>query len=228
MKQKRIRKITRSFFIKLMSEITAFLIKSFWLGKVEGLSNIPETPCIVISNHESYLDFLLLGYTLKRKSDKSFRFWAKTKVVNHTIWKIYSNIFNSIEVNGNIRKLYELSTQALNIGEYVCIFPEGRRTRDGDIQPFKEGYLRYATSIGIEIVPAYLTNTFRVWPAHNFLPKFRKCGVTFYPSIKIEKNLTEDEIHQVNLMIIENYKELSQHHKTSKSHTHAHLDPKTT
>lgn len=197
--------VLQSCFIPVVSFFTAILIRIFWLGKIEGLENIPASPCIIISNHASYLDFLLLGYVLKRKSGKKFRFWAKTKVVKHSLWKTYSKLYNSIEVNGNFRKLNELSAQAIQNGECVCIFPEGQRTRNGTIQSFKSGYLRLAASSGIEVVPAFLENTYLAWPAHNFLPKFRKCHVRFYPSIPIEKNISETMLDELNVRIMKKY-----------------------
>lgn len=205
MLQLKIVRLTNLFLTRTFSLLTALVIRSFWLGKTEGLTNIPTTPCILISNHESYLDFLLIGYVLKRKANKNFTFWAKTKVVNHHIWKIYSNIFNSIEVAGNLRKINELSSQAMNNGHYVCIFPEGKRTRDGKLQPFLKGYLRLASTIGCQIVPVHLENTFIAWPAHRKLPGYKKCNITIYPPIEISKDLTEEEIDQINLTIMEKY-----------------------
>jgi long-chain acyl-CoA synthetase len=202
-----------SLFIKIFSYTSAFLIRTFWLGKTEGLEYIPDTPCIIISNHESYLDFLLLGYVLRRKANKNFSFWAKTKVLNHFIWKIYSNIFSTIEVNGSIRKLNELSQQAMERGEYVCIFPEGKRTRNGKLQVFMMGYLRLASLIGTEIVPVYLENTFRAWPSHKLFPRFRKCQITFFPSVAVSKELTEEELEEVNRTMMKKYEEFS-----NKSH----------
>ena len=205
MQQLKIVRLTDLFFTRTFSLITAFVIQSFWLGKTEGLSNIPATPCILISNHESYLDFLLIGYVLKRKANKNFTFWAKTKVVKHCIWKTYSNIFNSIEVAGNLRKLNELSSEAMSSGHYVCIFPEGKRTRDGELQPFMKGYMRLASQIGCKIVPVYLENTFLTWPAHRLFPGFKKCNITIYLPIEISKDLTEEEIDQINLTIMKKY-----------------------
>lgn len=205
MQQLKIVRLTNLFFTRTFSLLTALVIRSSWLGKTEGLTNIPATPCILISNHESYLDFLLIGYVLKRKANKNFTFWAKTKVVNHHIWRTYSNIFNSIEVAGNLRKLNELSSQAMNNGQYVCIFPEGKRTRDGELQPFMKGYLRLASTIGCKIVPIHLENTFFAWPAHRLFPRYKKCNVTLYPPIEISKDLTEEEIDQINLTIMKKY-----------------------
>jgi long-chain acyl-CoA synthetase len=195
--------------IKMFSIISAWMIKIFWLGRIEGLHNIPAKPCIIISNHASYLDFLLLGYIFKRTTNIRFRFWAKTKVTKHFLWKIYSNIFHSIEVNenGNFRKLNELSLEALNNGEYVCIFPEGKRSRNGDLQEFKVGYLRLALSAGIDVVPVFLENTFEAWPTHKSFPKPKRCNITFHPTFKISKDLTETEINEVNSMIRRKYEE---------------------
>lgn len=203
----RIVRIANSVLGKTLSVVTAFLIRCFWVGRINKISNIPAIPCILISNHESYLDFLLIGYALRNKAKIKFSFWAKTKVVNHLIWRIYSNIFNSIEVNGNLRKLNEISQQAINRGEYICIFPEGKRTRNGDLQHFWKGYLRLASSIGIEIIPVFLENTYIAWPSHRLLPIFKRCHVTFHPSIKISKDLTEEEIDKINSTIMHKYKE---------------------
>ena len=210
----RIVRIAISFLGKILSVVTAFLIRCFWVGRINKISNIPPTPCILISNHESYLDFLLIGYALRNKAKIKFSFWAKTKVVNHLIWRIYSNIFKSIEVNGNLRKLNEISQQAINRGESVCIFPEGKRSRNGQLQPFQKGYLRLASSIGIEVVPIFLENTYIAWPSHKLLPNFRKCNITFHPAIKISKDLTEEEISEINLTLMKKYEGFS---KKSKS-----------
>jgi 1-acyl-sn-glycerol-3-phosphate acyltransferase len=192
-------------FQRIFAYSTAFLIRSFWLGKIEGLRHIPATPSIIISNHESYLDFLLLGYVFKKKANLNFSFWAKSKVRNHFVWKIYSNIFSTIEVNGSLRKLNELSQQSLESGKHVCIFPEGKRTRNGELQPFMKGYLRLASTIGIEVIPVFLKNTYGAWPSHKLFPKFQKCNITFYPSIKIPVGLTEEEIDEINLDMMKKY-----------------------
>jgi len=194
-------------FQRIIANTTAVLIKFLWLGKIEGLRNIPASPCIIISNHESYLDFLLLGYVLKRKANLNFSFWAKPKVRNHFIWRVYSNIFNTIEVNGNINKLNDQSRLALKSGKYVCIFPEGKRTRNGELQPFMKGYLRLASTIGIELVPVFLENTFAAWPAHKLLPKFHKCSLAFYPPIQIPEGLTEEEINLINTDMMKKYED---------------------
>lgn len=199
------RKIHIAFLTIIISVTTVVLIKLFWLGKIEGEANIPDKPCVVISNHASYLDFLLIGYALNRATKKQFRFWAKTKVVNHFLWKTYSSIFKTIEVKVNSSNLYKSSIQALNKGEFICIFPEGTRTRNGELLQFKEGYLKFASKVETDIVPVFIENTYEAWPSDKLLPKALKCNITFYPSVKISKDASCFEIEEINLLIMKKY-----------------------
>ncbi|MBU4512605.1 1-acyl-sn-glycerol-3-phosphate acyltransferase [Patescibacteria group bacterium] len=53
---------------KFLKIFIAPIIRFVWVGKVEGLENIPKTkPAILAANHESYFDFLCLTSILKRR-----------------------------------------------------------------------------------------------------------------------------------------------------------------
>lgn len=187
---------------------TAKVVQWMWLGEIHGTHNIPGHPCVLIANHQSYLDFLLIGYSLAKIAGVPFRFWAKTKVTRHYLWKKYSEIFSAIEVGkeGGVAELMEISRQALEQGSYICIFPEGTRSRTGELLPFRQGYLRLASAFGLEIVPIYLEHTFDAWPPQKRLPRKRKCDVTFYPPIKIARDMKKPDIEMLNSEIMENYR----------------------
>ena len=194
---------------KTINFTTAKVVKFMWLGKITGTKNIPPHPCIIISNHESYLDFLLIGYSLVKIAGIPFQFWAKTKVINHSLWKKYSEIFSAIEV-GKCRRmddLLEISREALKKGNYICIFPEGTRTRTGKLLPFKHGYLKLATALDLEIVPVYIENTFYAWPPFKRLPRRKKCNITFFPPIKIDKDIKKPDLEILNKAIMNRYLE---------------------
>jgi 1-acyl-sn-glycerol-3-phosphate acyltransferase len=199
-----------TFFSRIITGCTALLVRSLWLGTIDGISNIPAHPCIIIANHASYLDFLLIGYSLNRKAKVPFTFWAKSKVVHHSLWKTYSNIFPTIEVenNGGIDTLLQNSRQAMQRGKYICIFPEGTRTRTGDLQHFKQGYLKLAAATGVEIVPAFLENTHAGWPPGKWLPKRKKCNITFHSAIKISPTMNKSELDEINKSIMNTYWEM--------------------
>ena len=77
-------------------------------------------------------------------------------------------------------------------GISICIFPEGRRSRDGKMQPFKEGSMKMASKTGCAIIPMAISNSAEIF--ENHIPKIRPCkviveyGAPIYP-----KELTKEE-----------------------------------
>ena len=136
-------------------------------------------------------------------------FHSKTKVLHHSLWKKFSEIFSTIEV-GDHRRLDDLmdrSRKSLEDGNYICIFPEGTRSRTGNLLPFKQGYLKLASTLGLEVVPVYLENTFYAWPASRRMPRRKKCNITFFPPIAIARNMRKNDMEEVNRAIMNRYQE---------------------
>lgn len=60
------------------------ILKHIWIGKIFGIENVPKKgPVILISNHVSYFDFLILGVLFEDILDRRLHFIAKQKVVDH-------------------------------------------------------------------------------------------------------------------------------------------------
>jgi 1-acyl-sn-glycerol-3-phosphate acyltransferase len=62
------------------------------------------------------------------------------------------------------------SLKRLKRGEMVLIFPEGTRTRDGEIGPFRPGFTALAVHSGAAILPVAIEGAFRAWPRSRRLP----------------------------------------------------------
>ena len=60
-------------------------------------------------------------------------------------------------------------------GISICIFPEGTRSKDGNMIPFKEGSMKMASKTGCPIIPIAITNSAQIWEAH--LPYIRPAHV---------------------------------------------------
>ena len=69
----------------------------------------------------------------------------------------------------------------------MCIFPEGTRSDNGDMRPFKPGSLKIATKSGAAIVPFAIENTINVLPRGSFFFKPLPVIVTFLPAILPEE-----------------------------------------
>lgn len=64
-----------------------------------------------------------------------------------------------------------VSLRYLKAGQVVCIYPEGERSWDGALQPFRPGTLRLALSSGVPILPVGIEGMYETWPRWRRLPR---------------------------------------------------------
>ena len=143
----------------LMRFIIWMLIHIFYRVEKEGLENIPdEGPCVLVCNHVSFVDALVIGGCIQRP----VRF-----VMDHRIFKIpvLNFVFRTAgtipiasakEDPVMLEKAYEHIDAYLKDGEVVCIFPEGRITDNGDLYPFKKGVTRIIERTPVPVIPMAL------------------------------------------------------------------------
>jgi 1-acyl-sn-glycerol-3-phosphate acyltransferase len=67
----------------------------------------------------------------------------------------------------------------LEAGDAVSLFPEGTRTRDGRVQPFRKGALLAARMAGVPIVPAGIRGGYEAWPRTASRPRMARVAVRF-------------------------------------------------
>lgn len=64
-----------------------------------------------------------------------------------------------------------MSLRHLQAGRVVCIYPEGERSWDGALQPFRPGTLRLALQAGVPILPVGIEGMYEIWPRWRSLPR---------------------------------------------------------
>jgi 1-acyl-sn-glycerol-3-phosphate acyltransferase len=135
-------------------------------GRRRIARSLPNGPIIVISNHTSYADGVLLALVCRRLG-RSVRLLATSGVFRVPVvgWLVRRLGFISVE-RGSISAVHSLdaAAEALAAGEAVGIFPEGRTTRDPDRWPErgKTGAVRLALRTGAPIVPVAIVGAHRV------------------------------------------------------------------
>lgn len=136
--------------------------------RLEGLENLPPgQPLIFAANHQSQVDIIALqGYLVT-----NFRWLAKKELFKVPIWGTAMRRAGYIPVdrsNGRqaLKSLAE-AAQKINEGTSVIIFPEGTRSWDGHLQPFKSGGMTLAIKAGVPLIPTAIIGT------HEILPKGR-------------------------------------------------------
>lgn len=139
-----------------------------WKIHVENKEMLnPKEPCVFVSNHQSIIDIALI-----LQLGVNFKWISKIELsrVPFVGWVIWMN--NHILVHrGNresVLQMAEACKRTLKDKISVFVFPEGTRSPDGTIQPFKEGAFILAKDNGVPIRPVVLDGTGRVLPKKSF------------------------------------------------------------
>src|SRR4249919_1877125 len=143
----------------LMRFLSWLLVKSLYRLRADGIANIPdEGPAIIVCNHVSYMDALILAGSIPRP----VRFVMYYRIFDTPVMKWIFRTARAIPIAGareNPALMQQAFTDidaALAAGEVVGIFPEGALTKDGDIAPFKSGIERMLANRPVSVVPMAL------------------------------------------------------------------------
>jgi len=154
-----------SWFCKIF---LAPLVKRLFIKKIKGLENIPKRNFILVSNHQSYLDIIIDGYLCV---PRRFHFIGQIEGFKIPLkWLISSIYFLSgvIPLNrrdeGSREKVVKEAISVLKRGNILIVYPEGRRSTNGEIQEGKPGAARIFLKTGAPILPVGIKGTFELFP----------------------------------------------------------------
>ena len=139
-------------------------------SKFEGLEHLPRKgPCILVPNHQSVLDPLLLQGNLPRAVDSMTKSTQFTRGFFRWILpRVHAFPVRRYRVDPqSVRVLF----RRLEEGRVVCVYPEGERSWDGRLQPFRRGTLRVLLRAGVPVIPVGIDGTYRVWPRWAARPR---------------------------------------------------------
>ena len=134
--------------------------------KGDGQANLPDTSCIIVPNHQSFYDGLLVSSLLKGKLAKNTYFYAKEKHVANPLLRFLANRNNIIVVNINsgLRESIQKLAEVLKKGKNIMIFPEGTRSKDGSVGDFKKLFAILSTELGVPVVPVTINGAYQALP----------------------------------------------------------------
>ncbi len=150
---------------KIMTRIAGIRVR------VTGMENIdPQATYVFAGNHCSQLDI----YSFQGYFPHDFRWIAKKELFDVPILGTAMRKVGFISIDrARGRKALEslnLAAKRISAGSSVLIFPEGTRSRDGKLQPFKAGAILLAIRSGVPVVPIAFNNTSRLLPKGKLLP----------------------------------------------------------
>jgi 1-acyl-sn-glycerol-3-phosphate acyltransferase len=166
-----------------------------WLGitgvrlagvKIElrGMENlVPGRNYIFMSNHASNLDPPILIPVIPGRCSVL----VKKELFRLPILGTGMKMVNLVPVDRSNRESaiesVNAATQVLRQGLHMVIYPEGTRSSDGRLLPFKKGPFHLALDSGVPIVPVTLLGTFESWPKTRFALHSGVATVVFHPPV---------------------------------------------
>ena len=154
--------------------------------RVEGAEHLPaEGPAIVVANHVSFFDSVLLMFSLPRP----VAFIGKAEYTDNPITKWLFCGAGMIPVRrenpGDIPHVFEEVSRVLERGEVIGVFPEGTRSLDGRLHRGHVGAAHLALTTGAPIVPVGIVGTDRVLPTGTRLVRpFRRARISLGQPIR--------------------------------------------
>lgn len=127
--------------------------------EIEGIENIPEEPVLFVSNHRSYFDILVLHTTSMKRPG----FVAKAEMLHYPLlswWmkNICCLFLDRKDLRSGMQMIKD-GAQLIKEGHSMVIFPEGTRSKQEGMLPFKEGSLKMAEKANCPVVPVTLIGT---------------------------------------------------------------------
>lgn len=162
----------------IYSQVTEFVLRfiiwiishTMYRVKHQGISNIPdEGAAVLVCNHVSFVDALLIAGSSRRP----VRFVMDKSIANMPIMKYVFKWAKTIPICSpkqdidTYNKAFEQIQHELNEGELVCIFPEGKITKDGTLNEFRGGIEKILKNNPVPVVPMALTGLWGSFFSHK-------------------------------------------------------------
>jgi 1-acyl-sn-glycerol-3-phosphate acyltransferase len=148
--------------------------------RTEGMQHVPRSgPVLVLANHESFLDPVLVGLAVRRH----LCFLARDTLFNHPAfgWLIGSLGAAPINQDGFARQGLKTTLEQLRAGRAVLVFPEGERSADGELHALRPGVHLLIKKMKMPVLPVGIAGAYEVWPRHQKLPRL---SPLFFPASK--------------------------------------------
>lgn len=141
---------------------------------VEGaLDEIPrQGPVILVANHASNLDAVVIGSELIPKLGRRIHWLGKKELFAWPVvgWAAANGGVHPVDRGAADIEAFRLASRILEDGHILFLFPEGTRSPDGTLQEARDGIAVLAMRSGAPIVPLAIAGSSRVWPKGQSLP----------------------------------------------------------
>lgn len=185
--------MTASLSYRLTWVLGTFAVMPLCKFKVSGREHVPMTgPLILASNHQSYLDPMILGCGSPRMP---IRFMARETLYHNRIAGLYFRHAQTFPVKrgGADRAAWRQFESLVKSGEQVSFFPEGTRTEDGKLLPVVPGSgMLIHRCPGASVIPARIRGSWKVMNKKTGWGGFQNVSVGFGPPVDLSAEWAQD------------------------------------
>lgn len=174
--------------------------------RVHGLEHLPlKGPYLICPNHQSYLDPFVLTSALPYRIFRQLFFVGYSVFFATGFMKLAARLTNIVPVDPDSHLLRAMKTGAsgLRDGLVLCIFPEGGRSFDGQLQQFKKGAAILSRELSLPVIPAGIQGTHRVWPRDSVRIRPHRVTVRFGKPVLPYRGSADDP-YQADTEILRN------------------------
>ena len=198
-------KLPKSWAVGLFRILTAPIFKFYLKLTKKGQEKISSEPRIYVLNHESFADAFALGHMFTYKQAKDVYFFALKKHFEKPIRKFFADNGNIVlvDINKNLKESLQIAAEVLKENKSLVIFPEGARTRDGEIHDFKKFFAILSKELNIPVTVMGIKGFYESMPFGSSFPKSGNVEIEVIGDIIPEKITVEDIVENSRNLIVE-------------------------
>lgn len=188
----------------LILRVIYVLTRVLFRMEVIGSSVLKQlnAPYLICPNHQSYIDPFLISSLLPMAVLSRVIHLGASRYFTGFVSSQLARPINVVPIDPDTHLLRAMAagSAALQANRIVNVYPEGRRSFDGELGIFKKGAAILATELNVPIIPVALDGTHRIWPRHSRRIRLAKVKITFgapiYPSEIRTADITDDQAYE--------------------------------
>lgn len=198
-------KLPKSWAVGLFRILTAPIFKFYLRLTKKGLEKISSEPRIYVLNHESFADAFALGHMFTYKQAKDVYFFAIKKHFEKPVRRFFADNGNIVlvDINKNLKESLQIAAEVLKENKSLVIFPEGARTRDGEIHDFKKFFAILSKELNIPVTVMGIKGFYESMPFGSSFPKSGNVEIKVLGDIIPEKISVEEIVEKSRNLIVE-------------------------
>ena len=156
------------------------LCRAYFKLDLRGTEHIPrDGALIIVPNHQTFADPPLVTIPVRRP----IHYMAWNRLFHVPLFGRLIRRLRAfpVEIEGIDGRAVRAAVRLLKAREALMIFPEGGRTPDGRLQPFKLGAFRLAVAHDTPVLPVTIAGAWEAWPPGRALPRPGRVTITYHP-----------------------------------------------